>query len=91
MIGIRTTPLENPKLNTQSIHKILSCFVWQEFTTLGKIRKENLEHLKYCTTEEDQLMKYIHNRKEANNDQRMTMLTQQVDDLSWLEAKKIMT
>lgn len=39
------------------------------------------------TTEADQQMKYIHNRKEAEGDQRMPILIKHADEKSWLDAK----
>lgn len=39
------------------------------------------------TTEANQQMKYIHNRKAAETDQRMPILINHADEKSWLDAK----
>ncbi|WP_298393736.1 SOS response-associated peptidase [Flavobacterium sp.] len=39
------------------------------------------------TTEADQQMKYIHNRKEAEGDQRMPILIKHTEGQNWLDAK----
>ena len=39
------------------------------------------------TTQADQQMKYIHNRKESDGDQRMPILIKHEDELSWLDTK----
>ena len=39
------------------------------------------------TTEADPQMKYIHNRKEAEGDQRMPILIKHSDELAWLDPK----
>jgi putative SOS response-associated peptidase YedK len=39
------------------------------------------------TTEADQMMKYIHNRKEAEGDQRMPIVIKNTDEKAWLDPK----
>jgi putative SOS response-associated peptidase YedK len=39
------------------------------------------------TTEADQMMKYIHNRKEAEGDQRMPIVIKNTDEKAWLDSK----
>ena len=39
------------------------------------------------TTQADQQMKYIHNRKEAEGDQRMPILIKHADEQNWLDSK----
>ena len=39
------------------------------------------------TTEANQMMKYIHNRKEADDDQRMPIVIKNTDEKAWLDSK----
>ena len=39
------------------------------------------------TTEANQMMKYIHNRKEAHDDQRMPIVIKNKDEKAWLDSK----
>jgi putative SOS response-associated peptidase YedK len=39
------------------------------------------------TTEANQMMKYIHNRNEADDDQRMPIVIKNTDEKEWLDSK----